>query len=478
MELFDNAKYSNLFRPFCNKNKKVYYDCIKEILKLSNLYEGNYFEEEVKVCLQNYLTNTSLTLEDDEDFSFGSSSVDNASTIIRYFRSVGWLEEREVGRNGDNLVRVTYQTRKIIRAIDEIFDVDRKSVLPNLLINISAGLSKLATTTDADNPIREYPWMYCIDIAHKTYLTLRDEIDGVRDSIEYIRRFILSLDSLADLNKLALQDEATSNFFTNFGYVMQNGVFPKLTKEIYDYLRMIREDDALYDDIIKDCMRKENYTEETATIEVNGVFNAMMLYFDTGYDLQVSSISRQIQGYYSLWNARAKMVMEGGSNVVSLINKTLSLLKLDDDSVTDELSEKMSELFFMRTFKVVCPKSLIYREYRPRNTKTTPVTSLALTDEERNALINSDVQNFSQRFTVKAMSAFVKDIVGDNTDHELKSDDIKDMDDVYLLIASQLNEKDEEFPFFFTKSDGRTGASFPDGKSVDMSSLVIHKKEN
>ena len=64
------------------------------------------------------------------------SETDNASAVLRYFRYCGWLSERELGRNGDNIATVDPYCRKLIDAIERIFNRDNSAALSNQIFMI------------------------------------------------------------------------------------------------------------------------------------------------------------------------------------------------------------------------------------------------------------------------------------------------------------------------------------------------------
>lgn len=112
MIFFDNAEYDNFFNPLCCKNKRIYYECILQLIEKSKSVPLLY-ENDARDTLILYLKNCAYAVEDeaasgdvDENISSKKTENENASAILRYFRYCGWISEREIGRNGDNIATV------------------------------------------------------------------------------------------------------------------------------------------------------------------------------------------------------------------------------------------------------------------------------------------------------------------------------------------------------------------------------------
>lgn len=59
------------------------------------------------------------------------SSPENATVILRYFRSCGWITPKEIGRSGDNIASVSSYCRKLVDALHKIFDRDASGAITN-----------------------------------------------------------------------------------------------------------------------------------------------------------------------------------------------------------------------------------------------------------------------------------------------------------------------------------------------------------
>ena len=88
--LFDDVEYDNFFNPLCCKNKRIYYECILQLIEKSKSVPLLY-ESDARDTLILYLRNCSYEVEDevassiaDENISSKKSENENASAILRY----------------------------------------------------------------------------------------------------------------------------------------------------------------------------------------------------------------------------------------------------------------------------------------------------------------------------------------------------------------------------------------------------------
>ena len=161
MHIFDNSDYDYFFNPLCCKNKKIYYECILQLIEKSKQIPLLY-ENDARDTLELYFRNLAYAVEDedndgdaDENISSKKTEAENASAVLRYFRHCGWLSEKELGRNGDNIATVMPYCRKVIDSIERIFNRDNSAALTNHIFFFFFIL-KSAFISDHGRTIRPY----------------------------------------------------------------------------------------------------------------------------------------------------------------------------------------------------------------------------------------------------------------------------------------------------------------------------------
>ena len=89
MLLFDNPGYDRFFNPLCCQNKRIYYECILQLIEKSKQVSLLY-ENDARDTLTLYFRNLMYAVEDednsgsaDENISSKKSEVENASAVLR-----------------------------------------------------------------------------------------------------------------------------------------------------------------------------------------------------------------------------------------------------------------------------------------------------------------------------------------------------------------------------------------------------------
>lgn len=135
MSLFQSVS-DRFFNPFTGKNREICFSCITELIEISKEIPVLY-EADAKNCLTIYLRNCQYAIETEqigekEDIITNSRTPqENAAAILRYFRNCGWITPKEVGRSGDNIASVSAYCRKLVDAVQKIFDPDVNSAITN-----------------------------------------------------------------------------------------------------------------------------------------------------------------------------------------------------------------------------------------------------------------------------------------------------------------------------------------------------------
>ena len=190
---FDNAEFENFFNPLCCKNKRIYYECILQLIEKSKSVPLLY-ETDAKDTIILYLKNCIYAVEDevafsnaDENISSKKSENENASAILRYFRHCGWISEREIGRNGDNIATVMPYCRKVIEAIERIFNRDNRAALTNHIFSIYDILSSAYV---ADHGRTHRPYSNILVPVADNVADLKNELLILKDS-NFAHKFYL-----------------------------------------------------------------------------------------------------------------------------------------------------------------------------------------------------------------------------------------------------------------------------------------------
>ena len=123
LNLFDYLKNESFFRPFTLKYKKIYYDCIQLLIDKTKELPVLY-ESDARDCITFYLRNSGVqagefnAVLDKEMDAEGEDECPGAElqagNVIALFRNSGWILPREIGRNGEYVVNISTDCRRIM----------------------------------------------------------------------------------------------------------------------------------------------------------------------------------------------------------------------------------------------------------------------------------------------------------------------------------------------------------------------------
>ena len=235
MILFDNEEYEHFFNPLCCKNKRIYYECILVLIEKSKTVPVLY-ETDATDALVLYLRNCAYAVEEednygnkDENISSKKPETENASAILAYFRRCGWISKREIGRNGDNIATVVPYCRKIIGAIEKIFNRDNRAALTNHIFSVYDILNS-AFINDHGRTYR--PYSNILVPAMDSISDLKNELMVLKDSIRSIMQMVIKITETNELGQFLIKDEIMKSFFNDYFFIKKDGLIPGYISEI------------------------------------------------------------------------------------------------------------------------------------------------------------------------------------------------------------------------------------------------------
>jgi len=306
MLLFNNAEYDSFFNPLCCKNKRIYYECILQLIEKSKSVPLLY-ETDAKDTIILYLRNCAYAVEDevassnaDENISSKKTETENAGAILRYFRRCGWISEREIGRNGDNIATVMPYCRKMIEAIERIFNRDNRAALTNHIFSI---YDTLNTAFVADHGRTHRPYSTILIPVSDNVADLKNELLILKDSIRSIMRMIIKMTETNELGQFLIRDEMLENFFSDYFFIKKDGLIPGYIEEIEKMLRKIVKTEV-YENMIKEYQSFYNADEISAREVVDGQLAEIKSFISYDYIKEMDYIDKKINNYYSLSGTR------------------------------------------------------------------------------------------------------------------------------------------------------------------------------
>ena len=329
MILFDNVGYEHFFNPFCCKNKRIYYDCILQLIEKSKSVPLLY-ETDARDTLILYFRNCRYEVAEednsgnaDENISSKKSETENAGAILRYFRHCGWISEREIGRNGDNIATVAPYCRKLIDAIERIFNRDNHAALTNHIFFI---YDVLHSAFIVDHGRTHRPYSNILVPAVDSVSDLKNELLILKDSIRAIMRMVIKMTETNELGQFIIRDEIMEAFFNDYFFIKKGGLIPGYIEEIEKMLRKIIKTEV-YENMIKEYQSLNNVEESKAREFVDSQLSEVRSFISYDYAKEMDLIDKKINNYYNLYSTRILMVLSNSVNLQTYLNDLLMAIK-------------------------------------------------------------------------------------------------------------------------------------------------------
>lgn len=444
MSYFDSLN-DKFFNPFCCRNREVYFESISLLIEKSKEIPILY-ETDARQCLIIYLQNCMYSIETEdigEEISSVRSPQENASAILRYFRTCGWITPKEIGRTGDNIASVSAYCRKLIDAIHRIFDQDTNSTITNHIFSIYEIL-KTSLGKDSARAIRPYSNILVPLVENEC--DLKNELLILKDSIREIMRAVMKMPDVNSFGQFLIKDEMLTRFFNDYFFIKKSGLIPSYISEIARMLRRLRRSE-LYDKMLSEYRKLKNNDEFRAKETIDRQFGEMESFINFEYEQEMNYIDNKINTYYNLYATRMMMVLSNGTNLEHVINRILMLLKDMDEENREFVLQHLAQTHQLQSVGFISRKSFERRKKANPNLKNAGIVMDELSEEERQRLTDELITETPDRYSLD----HVKDYFDRMTflRDKLRVDEcgVRTRDDAMMVAASMIYSGTAGFPY-------------------------------
>lgn len=449
MVLFDNVEYDNFFNPLCCKNKRIYYECILQLIEKSKSVSLLY-EKDARDCLTLYLRNCVYSLQDEDNIDNGELGIsskktetENASAILRYFRQCGWISDREIGRNGDNIATVMPYCQKMMDSIDRIFNRDTSGALTN---HIFAIYDTLRSAFDTDHGRTVRPYSNILVPLVDNVSDLKNELLALKNNIRSIMRVVIKMTEVNTFGQFLIKDEMMNLFFNDYFFIKKDGLVPGYIAEIEKMLRQIMNTDV-YKKMIKEYQNLKEVDIYTATEQVEAQFMAIQGFINCDYVQEMDYIDKKINNYYNLYATRILMVLSNHTNLQTYLNDLLIIIKDMDEEDRHEVLTALSSGFILQSYKYIGRKSIERRKKRKPNAKTGAIVTSTLSEEEKAKLTKELLHENPDRYGAQETAKYFNMLLGKKESIDIEEQMIKTRDDAMIIAASMIYSGSSEFEY-------------------------------
>ena len=389
----------------------------------------------------------------DENISSKKSETENAGAILRYFRHCGWISEREIGRNGDNIATVAPYCRKLIDAIERIFNRDNHAALTNHIFSI---YDVLHSAFIVDHGRTHRPYSNILVPAVDSVSDLKNELLILKDSIRAIMRMVIKMTETNELGQFIIKDQMMEAFFNDYFFIKKGGLIPGYIEEIERLLRKIIKTEV-YENMIREYQSLNNVEESKAREIVDSQLSEVRSFISYDYIKEMDFIDKKINNYYSLYSTRILMVLSNSVNMQTYLNDLLMTIKDLEADEKKAVLQAVSKCFGLQSYKYVGRKSIERRKKRRPNTKSGAIVISSLSEEDKARLTRELLYEYPDRYGVKQATDYFDKLFMDRESVIPDETMIKSRDDAMMLAASIIYSGSGEFPyeveFFKTSQD-------------------------
>jgi hypothetical protein len=399
----------------------------------------------------------------DEILSNNKSEMENAAAILKYFRSCGWISEREIGRNGDNIATITPFCRKLMDAIARIFDRDTSGALTNHIFSI---YDTLKSALEVDNGRTIRPYSNILVPLTDNVADLKNELLMLKDSIRSIMRVVIQMTEVNNFGQFLIKNEMMDLFFNDYFFIKKDGLIPGYMAEIERMLRRIKNTET-YENMIREhsSLKQSNAVHSRERVDgqsyevhsreiIDAQFGEIQSFIFYDYAKEMDYIDKKINNYYNLYATRMLMILSNHTNMQAYLNDLLRDISRLKGDMRGEALSRIGTLFQQASFKYIGRRSIERRRKRNPNSKSGAITKSTLSKEERERLTRELLQEAPDRYSMELAAGYYDRLLQDKAELIISEDTIKSREDAIMAAAGIIYSGAEGFAYAVEFLDG------------------------
>lgn len=470
MDIFDLVDNEKFFHPLSSKNRKIYFECIVELIEKSKEVPVLY-DSDARNCVAIYLKNSAYVYQNEaekpEEPPQTSVPERNASDVMAYLRECGWVTPREIGRNGENVANVSSNCRRIIEFFRKLCEKSNEGALSNHIFSMYEIL-KSSFEEGSIRAIRPYSNILKPLLDHEA--ELKNELLDLKDNISNIMHFVMELQDANSVGKFLMRDELLDKFFNDYFFIKNNGLIPSQIAFIRNQLRALSQGE-LFQKIVEEANHQLQIDELEARERIEAWFSELQYFLAVEYEEHMELIDARINTYYNLANTRMMLVMGSGINMESALDAFLSRMKQMEEGERQKALEQVKDCMQVCSQKYVSRRSYERRRRRERNHASIGLEMTDISQEEKERRTREMISSTRNRFSMEEARSFLENRLAGNGEIELKEQSIADRKEAMMFAASVMYSDAEEFPYQVELED-----DFVETDVARITNMKIRKK--
>ncbi len=463
MNFFDYIKNESFFKPLILKYKKVYYDCIQLLIdktkELPVLYESDA-RDSITIYLKN------LHIQESEKTEEISSEL-QPSKILGLYRECGWVHPREIGRNGEYIVNISTDCRKVMDFLRKMTEKSGEGEMAN---HISSMYEIMKSAFEKESTRKERPYNGILRPLIDNETELKNELVDLKDNISNIMKAVITFQDINSFGQFIMKDEMLDRFFGEYFFVKNNGLIPTQLSFIKNKLRLLRRGE-IRQKMTEECCERLQISMEEAKERVEQSFSELQYFLSVEYEENMELIDKRINNYYNLANTRIMLMASNGIRLESLINDFLNIVSKMTETEQEIAMEKVGDCTRIINQNYVGYKSFEKMKRIKNEGKNIGISLAELSEEEKQIKTENLFKAAANQYSVERVESFLDVQLGDDKKMSVKEKIIKNKEEVLMYAAAMLYSKNKEFPYHISISDEMIQTDI-----ADINNLIIAKK--
>ena len=478
MNLFDYLKNESFFRPFTLKYKKIYYDCIQLLIDKTKELPVLY-ESDARDCITFYLRNSGVqagefnAVLDKEMDAEGEDECPGAElqagNVIALFRNSGWILPREIGRNGEYVVNISTDCRRIMDFLCKMTERSGQGTMSNRIFSM---YEIMKSAFDKDSVRMDRPYTNILVPLLDNETELKNELTDLKESIAGIMKTVIAFQDINCFGQFIMKDEMLDRFFSEYFFIKNNGLIPTQLSFIRSRLRKLKDKEILQR-MVMECAEKLQMDMNQAEERVNRYFAELQHFLSVEYEENMELIDARINNYYNLANTRITLMASNGMRLESVISDFLNTVAELGREKQDMAMQKVGECSRIIQQKYIGYKSFEKKRITRNSGGGTELHAGELSDEEKALQTENLFRSAVNRYSVERAGEYIDAKLGSSSSITIGSRSVNTREEALMYAAAMIYAANSEFPFDVEIEDKIVKTEI-----ADITGAVISRKNN
>lgn len=465
MNFFDYIKNESFFKPFTFKYRRIYYDCIQILIDKTKELPVLY-ESDAKDSITLFLKNMELHEESDNPYETTEENGGDlqAASIISLFRDCGWLLPREIGRNGEYVVNVSIDCRRVMDFLRKMTEKGGEGMMSNRIFSM---YEIVKSALEEDSVRRERPYTNVLVPLIDNESELKNELTDLKENISTIMKAVIAFQDINSFGQFIMKDEMLDRFFSEYFFVKNNGLIPTQISFIRNKLRVLRQGE-LFEKMIAECAENLQVDTDEARQRVERYFAELQYFLSVEYEDNMELVDRRINNYYNLANTRIMLMSSNGIRLESALNDFLNAVSKLPEEEQELAMEKAADCTQLISQKYVGHKSFEKTKRLKNEGENIGLAIAELSEEDKNLKTEELFKNAPNRYSVERVGNFLETQLGNECELQLKERQIRTKEEAIMYAAAMLYANNIEFPYEIEMSEEMVKTDVADINNVKI----------